>query len=72
MTLKEFNLLKVGDRCFLKSYNKTFTSTEVLKIDRMFKKIVVLLRNKPVSYRYIPLKLKPNQIQSGMVGTYKI
>lgn len=73
MTKTEFNNLKIGDRCYLRERNGTYTSTEVLKIDKIFNKVVVLLHSAPVSYRYILKKLTGNQRESGnIVGSFKM
>ncbi len=75
MTKQEFKSLKIGDRCYLKNCDGKYTNTEILDIDRLFGKVSVLLRSKPISYKKIPLKLKNNQEEWGFVGickTYKI
>lgn len=59
MTQNEFKVLKIGDRVYLPDkYNNKgkLISTEVLKIDRLFNKVEVLLGGKPKSYRYIRMK----------------
>jgi hypothetical protein len=75
MTKEEFKNLKIGDRCYLKDDQKgqnEYISTEVLHIDRIFNKLVVLLRSKPIHYSKIPLKLKTGQKKSGFaVGTVR-
>ena len=72
MTKKEFNNLKIGDRILLPNTGNlkgTFTSTEVLSIDRFFSKISVLLKNRPLSYKY--LQLKSNKPINCYVGVCK-
>ena len=58
MTKQDFDKLKVGDRVILPGTRyRGITSTEVLKIDRVFNKLMVLLGgNKFLSYKYIQLK----------------
>lgn len=60
MTIKEFNELKIGDTVYHRdTLNKGFSrGTEVLEIDRIFKKVKVLLKSKPLSYRYFSKKSK--------------
>lgn len=73
MTKEDFNNLKIGDRCYLKRWDGQYDSTEVLQIDRIFGKLTVLLRSKPVHYSKIPLKLNEHQKQSGFVfGTFRL
>lgn len=73
MTKEEFKNLKIGDRCYLKRWDGRYDNSEVLKIDRIFNKLVVLLHSKPIHYSKIPLKLKSNQKESGfVVGTFKL
>lgn len=68
MTLNEFNNLKVKDRVYLRQQNGKYISTEVLKIDRYFKKLTVLLGRQSYSYKYIQKEV-PREKQSGqMVG----
>lgn len=68
MTLNEFNNLKVKDRVFLHERSGKYISTEVLKIDRYFKKLTVLLGRQSYSYKYIQKEV-PREKQSGqMVG----
>ncbi len=68
----EFDKLKVGDCCYLRDKNKKYTMTQVLSIDRIYNKIIVILHSKPVSYKYIVKKLNNNQEFSGcVVGSYK-
>jgi hypothetical protein len=73
MTAQQFKTLKVGDRIYLPNSWKrgTFTSSEVLKIDRIFGKVQVLLRNKFLSYKYFPSKVEPSKV-SAFVGTMKV
>jgi hypothetical protein len=73
MKIQEFNKLKVGDRCYLPNTWKrgTFISTEVLKIDHLFNKVVVLLHSKPVSYKYISIKQPIIGQVTSAVGTCK-
>lgn len=72
MTLNQFNNLKVKDRVFLRGRDDKYISTEVLKIDRYFKKLTVLLGRKSYSYKYIQKEV-PREKQSGqMVGIYTI
>lgn len=72
MTAAEFNNLKVGDSVYLpNSFKKgTYISTEILEIDRVYKKIKVLLRSKFLSYKYFPKKVDHSKC-SLMVGTIK-
>lgn len=74
MTAKQFKVLKVGDTVYLRNnkwQTNGFTATEVLKIDRLFGKIQVLLRNQFLSYKYFPLKVDFFKV-SAFVGTYKV
>jgi hypothetical protein len=60
MTKQQFDKLKVGDSVYLKNtYNEFWTGTEVLKIDRIFSKVEVLLGRRPYSYRYISVNKRP-------------
>ena len=70
MTIQEFKTLKVGDSIYLpNTWNKnTYTYSQVLDIDHLFKKVTVLLGRKPYSYRYLPLKGK---VASCAVGICK-
>ena len=72
MNFIQFNSLKIGDRCYIPNANRKdmFISTEVLKIDRFFKKVTVLLGKKSYSYKYIRSNINSSKI-SYMVGTYK-
>lgn len=71
MTKEQFKKLKIGDTVYLPNYKRQgFTSTEVLKIDHVFNKVQVLLRNKFLSYRYFPLKVDFCKV-TGMVGVVK-
>lgn len=70
MTLKQFKQLKIGDRVFLPDIRannrKKFISTEVLKIDKLHKKISVLLgRRQFYSYKYIAKEI-PIKRESGI------
>lgn len=70
MTLQEFNNLKVGDTVYMrktKRYGNSY-GTEVLEIDRFFKKVKVLLRNDFLSYKYV---YKKNIPCFQFVGTVK-
>ncbi len=54
MTSTEFQSLKCGDRvCIPGGQLGRLIGTEVLAIDRMFRKVTVLLGRKPYSYRYV-------------------
>jgi len=66
MTINQFNTLKIGDRVLLpNNWSKgTYTSTEVLEIDRVFKKVRVLLNSKFLSYKYIPVDKPMAEITS--------
>lgn len=66
MTLNEFNNLKVKDRVYLRQQNGKYLSTEVLKIDRYFKKLTVLLGRQSYSYKYIQKEV-PREKQSGQM-----
>ena len=71
MTIQEFTNLKVGDAVQIPDTNRKgqVISTEVLKIDRIFKKCLVLLNSKFLSYRYVQKNSK--KPSSCMVGTCK-
>jgi len=58
MKIQQFNSIKKGDRVYLPDTNKKgqVISTEVLEVDRLYKKLKVLLRNKFLSYRYFQFK----------------
>ena len=70
MTISEFNSLKVGDGVYLPNNRKReqYTSTEVLEIDRIYKKIKVVLKGEWTSYRYFPLNIDLDRV-SCFVGT---
>lgn len=71
MTKEQFKNLKVGDRVQIPNRGgKTFMSTEVLEIDRYFKKVKVLLGgNKGLSYRYV--RKDPTILTTCMCGINK-
>ena len=75
MTIQEFNNLKVGDRVSIpdKDRKGQVISTEVLKIDRIFKKVEVLLGgNRFLSYRYVQKNSKkPWSCIVGSCNPYK-
>lgn len=74
MTKEQFSKLKVGDIVYLpnqRSNRASFTSTEVLEIDRLFGKVKVLLNNKLLSYRYIPLEVGIGKV-TGYVGICRL
>lgn len=61
MSIEEFNNLKVGDRVQIpdKCSKGQVISTEVLKIDRVFNKCIVILGGgKSLSYRRISINSK--------------
>lgn len=76
MTKKEFDNLKVGDIVYIKNlHSEDYMSSEVLKIDRIFNKLVALcgqLRNGKEfrSYRSV-LKKCSGEVRMS-VGTCKI
>lgn len=70
MTKQEFNNLKVGDRAFLRNKWEAYdTQTEVLSIDRIFGKVVLLTKSRPLSYRAV--RIRSSRPVSSYVGTYK-
>ena len=47
MKISQFNKLKIGDSVYLKNtYNDEYTLTEALGLDKLFKKVSVLLGKK--------------------------
>jgi hypothetical protein len=72
MTIKDFNKLKIGDSvCLPNTWKKgSYTQTEVLEIDKIFKKVRVLLHSKFLSYKYLP-KNKDIKNITGFVGVCK-
>jgi len=69
MTIEQFNSLKVNDLVYIPgAYEGRFTGTQVLKIDRLFKKVTVLLGTKSYSYRYVRRQIKSTQHASCFVG----
>jgi|WetSurMetagenome_2_1015567.scaffolds.fasta_scaffold343583_2 hypothetical protein len=73
MTKQQFDKLKVGDVVCLRNPVRDggFTMTEVLEIDRFFRKVRVLLKNEFQSYRRFPLKVDWSKVR-GIVGTCKL
>ena len=59
MTKQQFSKLKVGDYVYLPG--NRYTYTPILKIDRIFNKVSVLLGRKFYSYKYIPMKCPKNK-----------
>jgi hypothetical protein len=71
MTLADFNKLKVGDGVYVTDRSGRTMGSEVLKIDKLFKKISVLCKagGRFVSYRSVARKT--TRPVSCFVGTCK-
>ena len=64
MTAKQFNELNVGSSVNLPTNRKKtkFIRTEVVEIDRIFKKIRVVYRSKWTSYKFFPFSVDNSTI----------